>query len=120
MTIPSCGFLQMRVSVAFTTLCVFTLFSFPPPLRAVDATGKRTFDVAAGDAPASFKQFAQQAGVELLYSPKEIAGAKTNAVKGYFTPHDALRKLLEGTKLIITAGKTSGALAVTRATAPNG
>jgi len=86
----------------------------------VGDTTKKTFDVPAGDAPLSLKQFAQQAGVELLYSAKEIAGTKTNAVKGVLTPHEALTKMLRGTKLIATPGKSRGAVAVTRAPDPNG
>ena len=86
----------------------------------MDQTAKKSFDVPAGDAPVSLKQFAQQSGLELLYSAKEIAGAKTNAVKGVFTPREALAKMLNGTKLVATPGKTSGALAVTRAPDPNG
>lgn len=81
---------------------------------------KKTFDVPAGEAPVALKQFAQQAGLELLYSAKEISGVRTNAVKGTFTPHEALRKLLNGTKLIATPGKNRGAVAVTRAPDPNG
>jgi hypothetical protein len=81
---------------------------------------KKSFDVPAGDAPVSLKYFAQQAGLELLYSAKEIAGAKTNAVKGMFTAREALTKMLSGTKLIATPGKSRGAVAVTRAHDPNG
>ena len=83
-------------------------------------TSKKSFDVPAGDAPVSLKQFAQQAGLELLYSAREIAGAKTNAVKGVFTAREALAKMLTGTKLIATPGKSRGAVAVTRAHDPNG
>lgn len=96
----------------------FVLAGLMPAREA--AAVKKSFNVPAGDAPTSLKQFAQQSGVELLYSPKEIEGTKTNAVKGYLTPREALAKLLDGTKLIATPGKTSGALAVTRAADPNG
>lgn len=83
-------------------------------------TAKRSFDVPAAEAPVSLKQFAQQAGLQLLYSAREIAGTKTNAVKGLFTPREALSKMLSGTKLIATPGQTRGAVAVTRAPGPNG
>jgi hypothetical protein len=84
-----------------------------------DATIK-SFNVPAADAPVSLKQFAQQAGLELLYSARDVAGAKTNAVKGLLTPREALTKMLSGTKLIATPGKNRGAIAVTRAPDPNG
>ncbi|MBP8256309.1 MAG: STN domain-containing protein [Opitutaceae bacterium] len=103
---------------------LFAVFTVATALRseaydAGDAT-KRTFDVPAGDAPIALKQFAQQAGMELLYSAREIAGARTNAVKGELTAHEALEKLLSGTSLIATPGKSRGAVAVTRAPDPNG
>ncbi len=87
--------------------------------EAGEAT-KKSFDVPAAEAPVSLKQFAQQAGMELLYSAKEVAGAKTNAVKGVLTPREALSRMLSGTKLIATPGKNRGAIAVTRAPDPNG
>lgn len=93
------------------------------PNAAASETGaaaKRSFDVPAGDAPVSLKQFAQQAGLELLYSAREMEGARTNAVKGVFTPREALARMLTGTKLISTPGRTRGAVAVTRAPGPNG
>lgn len=81
---------------------------------------KKSFDVPAGEASVALKQFAQQAGVELLYSAKEIGGTRTNAIKGVLTPQEALMKMLSGTKLIATPGKDRGAVAVTRAPDPNG
>lgn len=106
-----------------TILCAASVmfFSFVgPPVRAADAATKKSFNVPAGDASVSLKQFAQQSGIELLYSPKEIEGARTNAVKGHLTPREALAKMLDGTKLVATPAKTTGAVAVTRAADPNG
>jgi hypothetical protein len=92
---------------------------FAAAAEAADAT-RKSFNVPAADAPVSLKQFAQQAGLELLYSARDVAGAKTNAVKGLLTPREALTKMLSGTKLIATPGKNRGAIAVTRAPDPNG
>lgn len=86
----------------------------------VGDTATRSFDIPAGEAHVALKQFAQQAGLELLYSAREIAGTKTNAVKGVFTPQEALKHMLSGTRLIATPGKNRGAVAVTRAPDPNG
>jgi outer membrane receptor for ferric coprogen and ferric-rhodotorulic acid len=79
--------LPHRQAVAVLGLIVISAFALLP-LRVVAAVpndaAKKSFDVPAGDAPHSLKQFAQQSGLELLYSTKEIAGATTNAVKGVF------------------------------------
>src|SRR3954464_4626267 len=66
--------------------------------RAAD--NKKDFNLPAADAAATLKQYAQQAGVELLYSSKDVEGAKTNAVRGSFTPQEALSRLLEGSGLV--------------------
>lgn len=105
--------------------CVLSFgFSVAAVLRGesseIGDTATRSFDIPAGEAHVALKQFAQQAGLELLYSAREIAGTKTNTVKGVFTPHEALKQMLSGTKLIATPGKNRGAVAVTRAPDPNG
>lgn len=101
------------VAIAFALLCS------PGALRAADRVVEKAFDIPAGKAATALKQFAQQSGLELLYSPKEIEGARTNAVKGRYLPHAALAKMLEGTELIATEGEQSGALAVRRIPDPN-
>lgn len=111
-----------RWSRLFCALCTvsFTAAALRSEAFEVGDTTKKTFNVPAGDAHVALKQFAQQAGLELLYSAREIAGAKTNAVKGELTTQDALKRLLSGTRLIATPGKNRGAVAVTRAPDPNG
>lgn len=115
-------FIPARWSRLFCVLCVVCLTATALRSEDIDIgdTTKRTFNVPAGDAHVALKQFAQQAGLELLYSAREIAGAKTNAVKGELTAQDALKRLLSGTRLIATPGKNRGAVAVTRAPDPNG
>ncbi|HEY0947603.1 MAG TPA: TonB-dependent receptor plug domain-containing protein, partial [Opitutaceae bacterium] len=98
------------------TLAVFVGLISP----AVAAEGTRAFDIPAADATASLKQYAQQAGVELLYSTKEVEGEKTNALKGEFTPQEALTRLLASTRLIATPTRMNGAVAITRSPDPNG
>lgn len=104
--------------------CILCLgFSAGAALRGespdVGDSATRTFDVPAGDAHITLKQFAQQARLELLYSAREIEGTRTNPIKGDFTPREALSKMLNGTKLIATPGRNRGAVAVTRAPDPN-
>ena len=86
---------------------------------AADAGKRMPFDIAAADAPVALKQFAQQSKIELLYSTGEVAGTRTNQVRGELLPREALVRLLEGTGLIVTQGKNNGALAVTRVPDPN-
>lgn len=109
-----------RVRSLTPAVCA-ALFLFAASLSDLGAadTPPRKFDIAAGDAGNALRLFAQQSGVELLYSPNEIAGAKTNSVRGELPPRAALDQLLAGTGLTVTQGKTNGALAVMRVSDPN-
>jgi len=84
---------------------------------AADAPAKRSFDVPAGDALVSLKQYANQCGQEIIY-PDTIKGVQTKAVKGSYTSREALDVMLAGTGLVATQAK-SGALAVNRVPDPN-
>jgi len=77
----------------------------------------RSFDLPADDAAVSLKSFAEQSGQEIVYSPDVVKGTTTNAVKGEFTPKDALDRMLAGTPLAAASSK-GGLLAVVKAADP--
>lgn len=86
---------------------------------AAEHTLKKAFDVPVGPAAESLKKFISQSAVQLLFVADEVSGVKTNAIKGEFTPGDAIRRLLANTGL--KAVETpNGAIAVNRAHDPNG
>jgi len=55
------------------------------------------FDIAAGEAATTLKQFASQAHVQLLFDYKALAKLRTPELKGQYEPGEALRILLRGT-----------------------
>lgn len=55
------------------------------------------FEIAAGDAATTLKQFAAQAHVQLLFDYKAVARLKTPALRGQYEPREALNVLLRGT-----------------------
>ena len=77
---------------------------------------KKDFAIEAGDAASTLKQFAQQAGAELLYSADVGEGVKTHTVKGEFTPKDALEIMVAYTGRGVSLGGNSGGRAIRRAT----
>ena len=81
----------------------------------VGAEPARTFDLPAGDAAQTLKQFAQQARREIVFSPAAVAGVTTKAVKGELPPSQALQDMLADTGLVATEDAKSGAFAVRRA-----
>jgi iron complex outermembrane receptor protein len=90
--------LHSLVGRALTTtllLLSLTLSGFAAPAAE---TGKKSFDIPAGDAPATLKQFSLQAEGRLLYAAAAVEGVKTGAVKGEFTVRQALDKMLADTR----------------------
>jgi iron complex outermembrane receptor protein len=55
-----------------------------------------TFDIAAGAAPDTLKEFAAQAHLQLLFDYKAVQTLKTPAIKGQLEPIEALKSLLHG------------------------
>lgn len=85
---------------------------------AAETGPRRTFDVPAGPATTTFKQFIAQSQVQLLFVADEIAGIRTPAVQGSYTAREAIDRLLRDTPL--SAVQTAnGSIAVKRAAAPN-
>ena len=57
------------------------------------------FDIPAGDADNTLRQFLARAQIEMLYMRDDIRGTRTNPVKGDFSPREALGRMLANTPL---------------------
>ncbi len=95
--------LLIRV-LALSALLAFTA-------QAADAN-KKTYDLPAGDAAGVLKQFSTVSGFETLYAADALRGVRTAALKGDFTPKEALDSLLADTGLTATQDAKTGAFAV--------
>ncbi|SDR90807.1 TonB-dependent receptor [Opitutus sp. GAS368] len=87
--------------------------SFPARVFAAPAEPV-AFDIPAGPAGQTLKQFAAQAGREIVFSPEAVGGVQTRAVKGSLRPREALDALLADTGLAASEDAKTGALAVRR------
>jgi iron complex outermembrane receptor protein len=94
-------------------LAVFVAFAgcALAPLRAAERVA---FEIAAGSAEQSLKQFTAQSGAEVVYAAEIVRGLTTPAVKGTFTPFDALTRLLTGTPLIISRDAPGNTFMISR------
>jgi iron complex outermembrane recepter protein len=108
---------------AFFTCLIAALVAEPLALSAEKsaptaitptASARRIFNLDAGDAVTSLDLFADQAGIALVFLVEQVRGTKTNAVRGEFTPHEALEQMLSHTGLTIAEDTPSGALTVKR------
>ncbi|MBC7367242.1 MAG: hypothetical protein H7343_10615 [Undibacterium sp.] len=55
---------------------------------------RKAFDLKAAGAEEALRKFAQQAGVELVFTVDNVEGVRTRAVKGRFTIREALDRML--------------------------
>jgi outer membrane receptor protein involved in Fe transport len=75
---------------------------------------RRHFDLPAGDAATTLKQFAADSGEQIVYLVDNVRGETTNGVKGEFSAREALDRMLAGTRLLATQDRRTGALVVGR------
>ncbi|MDB6115325.1 MAG: hypothetical protein JWQ62_2270, partial [Lacunisphaera sp.] len=95
------------------------LFPLVGCLVAIAAETTRTFNLPAGDAAQTLKQFSAQSGREIVFAPAAVSSVKTNEVRGDLEPRAALDALLADTGLVATQDAKTGAFAVRRDTSPN-
>lgn len=97
------------------TLLTLTLAASPAFARAASET--KRFDIPAGFAADTLKQFSAQTGPDerLLYAADSVEGVKTNAIAGEMKPREALDRMLAGTSLAVIEDGRTGALTISRA-----
>ena len=101
--------IQWSLATVWLSLALAGLAAEPP--------AKRFYDVPESDATVSLRLFAEQSGLEIIYPAEDVKGVKTNALKGKFTPGEAIARLIAGTPLTVISTK-SGAMAINRAKDP--
>lgn len=77
-------------------------------------SAKKVFRIAAGDAAVSLDQFAQQAGIAVIFFVDQVRGVATHAVSGEIEPRMALERMLAKTVLRVAEDPVSGILSISR------
>lgn len=85
-------------AVRRTAFAIFAFAAIAGLLSAQDA--RQTFDLPADAAGRTLREFSIQAGQQVLYSTHVVSDVRTNAVRGSYTPKEAMDLLLEGTRLV--------------------
>lgn len=73
------------------------------------------FDIPAGSAERSLKEFSVQSGAEVLFVTDAVASETCREVHGALSSREALDRMLAGTRLVETQDKKTGAFRVLRA-----
>lgn len=76
----------------------------------VNAEDMKAVDVPAGDLTVALEALAKQTGVEFVYQMEELKGVQTKGAHGQLTAEGAVKKLLEGTKLVVTVHESGAVL----------
>ncbi len=79
---------------------------------------RRTYELPAGDAATMLRELSAISGREILFAADAVRGVRTNALRGSFTPFEAVNRLLAGTTLSVVQDEKTGALAVRRERRP--
>ncbi len=97
-------------TLAALALCL----GFSTPLLATETT-TRQFDIAAGPAEQTLREFATQArDTQFFFAADSVSGMRTSAVRGNMTARAALEIMVEGSGLTVMQDEQSGALTVRR------
>jgi iron complex outermembrane receptor protein len=91
---------RLLAGFAFTVLSTGMLAG-PAIAAQADQALTVEFNIPAGSLDASLVAFANQTGLQLLYSPDLVAGRQSQGLRGRFTPEEALTRLLSGTSVDI-------------------
>ncbi len=105
--------LLLRRSVA--ALALLALLSRPAP---AGADVKRQFDLPAGEAAVTLRQFSAQANLEIMFPADSVSAVRTNAVQGAYTVREALGRLLANTGLTVIRDEKTGARMIRPAARP--
>lgn len=84
------------------------------PARAQSESVRRLFDIPAGDAAVTLRQYTEQSGEQVVYVVPRVRGIVTKAVKGEFTSREAIRHMVANTTLIVVQDEKTRALLVQR------
>jgi outer membrane receptor for monomeric catechols len=98
---------------AFCVLCASLCCLVFPVVSSAQAPAK-SYDIPAGPAMQTLKQFIEQSDEQLLYSADAVQGIRTNAVSGQFTARAALDKMVNGTGLAVVQDPQNGALSLVK------
>lgn len=71
----------------------------PKTVAAEQSERKRSYNLPQGDAATVLRQFATVSETSVLFMMEKVQGVQTNAIKGEYSTHEALKLMLAGTSL---------------------
>ncbi|NJM55307.1 MAG: hypothetical protein HC841_04795, partial [Verrucomicrobiae bacterium] len=102
----------------FYALVLSSFASVNTPVTAVDGISELRrddrveFEIPSGPAEATLQAFTEASQVLVIYVFEQLQGIRTHAVKGRYTPREALDRMLADTPLSVVVDAESGSLIV--------
>lgn len=107
--------LLRQLRAVFKRAAIATLLLAASALLAPAAEPvQKTYDIPAGDAETTLKQFVEQSGAEVVFLVNKVHGVTTNALHGEYEARAALERMLANTELYVVQDEKTGALVVNR------
>lgn len=91
----------VRLAVLGCALAAGAAHSAQPASASAASATAQSYQIAAGPLGRALAQVAAASGVALSFDPALTQGLSSPAVVGSFTPHEALRRLLAGSPLVL-------------------
>src|SRR5687768_11262799 len=114
----SCYLRACRVADSMRRLLLFLVIAAFVPARAQSESVRRLFDIPAGDAAVTLRQYTEQSGEQVVYVVPRVRGIVTQALKGEFTSREAIRHMVANTALVVVQDEKTRALLVQRRSSP--
>ena len=89
--------LSMRRALHFNLLPSALALAVSLPIASYVQAQELEIDVPAQSLGSALQAFGRQANLQVLYSPTDVEGKRSNAVKGKLDPDRAITTLLQGT-----------------------
>jgi len=103
--------MKMRLLSIACSFALLVGLAGSPFVFAADAAA-RFFDIPAGDAESTLREFVKQSGVQLIYDSQKLSGVRTSGLRGRYMPRTALDSMLAGTRFVAAQDRETGALTV--------
>ena len=95
-------------------LLLLILIGTAPVQGRETAEIRHRFEVPAGAAHRTLREFTRQSGEQIVYLVDSVRGHRTQPVRGQWTARDALERMLAGTGLVVRRDDATGAMTVVR------
>lgn len=109
---------HIRIAAALASVSTISLGVGASPAYAQAPEDKRSYNIEAQALSGALSAYAEQSGIEIIFTPEAVRGKRSNVLRGSYGPAEALSLLLRGTGLFSRRG--SGTALIITSERPSG